>query len=44
MDGENLVGSFLEDVSRPKRAIDFGAEIFEFGGQAAVEYVDAIED
>ena len=44
MHGGDFFGLVFENVGRPERAIDAGAEIFEFGGEAAVDDAEAAED
>jgi hypothetical protein len=44
MNSDNFLGSVFEDVGGPERDVDVGSEIFEFGGHAAVEDVDAVEE
>lgn len=44
MHGGNFFGLIFEDVGGPERAIDAGAEIFEFGSEAAIDDTDAAED
>ncbi len=44
MDGDDLGGFVFKDVGGPERAIDVRAEVFELRREAAVEYVDAIEE
>ena len=44
MDSDDLFRDFFKDMGGPERTVDIGAEIFEFGGHAAVEDVEAGEE
>ena len=44
MDSDDLLRGLFEDVCGPERTVDIGAEVFEFGGHAAVEDVDAAQN
>ena len=44
MDGDDFFWCVFEDMRRPEGAVDVGAEVLEFGGHAAIEDADVLED
>ena len=44
MHSDTFFGRVFEDMRGPERAVDIGAEVFEFRGHATVEDVDSAKE